>query len=60
MSEYKVEIITRKDGRYGWRLVHETGNIVATDGGQGYENRIDCVDVARNIGSAIWDIEEDS
>lgn len=36
-----VEIYKRSDGKYAWRVVAANGKIVATDGGQGYERRID-------------------
>lgn len=31
-------VYERKDGTWGWRLRADNGNIIATDGGQGYEN----------------------
>jgi uncharacterized protein YegP (UPF0339 family) len=31
----------RSDGRWAWRLEADNGAIVATDGGQGYENQSD-------------------
>jgi uncharacterized protein YegP (UPF0339 family) len=39
----QVEVFQREDGRYAWRAIAWNGEIVATDGGQGYENRVDCV-----------------
>lgn len=31
------EVYKRSDGKYAWRLKAGNGEIVATDGGQGYE-----------------------
>lgn len=45
----KLEIYERTDGRWAWRLVAANGNIIATDGGQGYENRSDCSSIAQHI-----------
>lgn len=58
MEEYTVEIYKRSDGKFGWKLIHSSGNIVANDANQGYENRQDCIDVANNIGGATWGISE--
>ena len=44
MGEKVLEFFTRTDGKWAWRLIASNGqDIVATDGGQGYENRDDCV-----------------
>jgi uncharacterized protein YegP (UPF0339 family) len=37
-----VEFYQRTDGKWAWRVVAGNGRIIATDGGQGYENREDC------------------
>jgi uncharacterized protein YegP (UPF0339 family) len=42
-------IYTRADGRWAWRLVADNGDIVATDGGQGYENESDCREMADKV-----------
>lgn len=44
-----VEIYQRTDGRWAWRLVAANGRIIATDGGQGYENRADAEAIARDV-----------
>ena len=44
-----IEIYERADGRWAWRLVARNGRIIATDGGQGYENRADCEQIARAV-----------
>lgn len=32
-------VVERSDGKWGWQLIGDNGSdIVATDGGQGYEN----------------------
>lgn len=43
------EVYQRDDDRWAWRLTAANGNIVATDGGQGYENQADC----ERIGKAV-------
>ncbi|MFW6776089.1 DUF1508 domain-containing protein [Nocardioides sp. CPCC 205120] len=42
------EVWQREDRKWAWRLV-VNGRIVATDHGQGYENKSDCVDMADRI-----------
>jgi len=37
----KIETFQRTDGLWAWHLVAGNGEIVATDGGQGYENKRD-------------------
>lgn len=36
------QIYRRDDGKYAWRIKAGNNEIVATDGGQGYENLADC------------------
>lgn len=43
------EVYTRSDGRYGWRLKATNGQIIATDGGQGYENWADANTMGRRV-----------
>lgn len=45
----KQVVYERTDGRWGWRLVATNGNIIATDGGQGYENESE----ARRMRNAV-------
>lgn len=47
MSEF--EVYRREDGKWAWRLRAANGEIIATDGGQGYENEGDC----ERIGKAV-------
>lgn len=49
MDNYKVEFYQREDKKWAWRMVARNGNIVATDGGQGYENLRDAFDTLHNI-----------
>lgn len=42
-------LYTCSDGRWAWRLKSDNGQIVATDGGQGYENESD----ARAVADAV-------
>ncbi len=38
----KLEIYRRADRKWAWRLKADNGFIVATDGGQGYEDKSTC------------------
>lgn len=42
-------LYTRQDGKWAWRLVADNGKIIATDGGQGYEDEDDARDMADRI-----------
>ena len=35
-------VYERADKKWAWHLEADNGQIVATDGGQGYENEVDC------------------
>lgn len=37
----KAVVYQRTDKKWGWRLRTDNGDIIATDGGQGYENEAD-------------------
>lgn len=45
----QLEVYRRKDRRWAWRLVAANGQVVATDGGQGYERRVDARRMAQSI-----------
>lgn len=45
----KTEVFRRSDGKYAWRMVAGNGRIIATDGGQGYERRIDAISMVREL-----------
>lgn len=48
----RAETFLRDDGRHGWRItvVHAGDeDVVATDGGQGYQNRVDALMVAEKV-----------
>lgn len=49
-----LEIYQRADKRWAWRLRAGNGAIIATDGGQGYENRADCARVARAVVDGLY------
>jgi uncharacterized protein YegP (UPF0339 family) len=52
-------LYTRTDGKWAWRLEADNGRIVATDGGQGYENEDDARSMAdRIIGGEFKDAEK--
>lgn len=42
-------VYQRPDKKWGWRLKSDNGNIIATDGGQGYENEADCKAMADKV-----------
>lgn len=42
-------VIEREDKTWGWHLKAENGDIIATDGGQGYENEADCRAMADRV-----------
>jgi uncharacterized protein YegP (UPF0339 family) len=44
-----LDIYQRADDRWAWRLVADNHHILATDGGQGYENQADCGEIALTI-----------
>lgn len=44
-----AEVFRRTDGRWAWRLKADNGYIVATDGGQGYENATDAEAMCRRV-----------
>lgn len=49
-----LEIYQREDGRWAWRLRASNGQIIATDGSQGYENRADCEEIANAVVSGRY------
>lgn len=52
-------VVERADGKWGWQLVADNGNIIATDGNQGYENEAYCREMAdKIIGGAYKDAEK--
>jgi uncharacterized protein YegP (UPF0339 family) len=55
MAGPSVEVHQRSDGKWAWRLVAPNGRIIATDGGQGYENRVDCERIAADVVGGHYD-----
>lgn len=54
MSNHSIETYDREDGKRGWRA--KVGdNIVATDGGQGYNNEEDALSGFFNLFFGSWD-----
>ena len=49
MNYVAFSVYQRPDQLWAWRLTHSNGHVLATDGGQGYENRAD----AESIGRAV-------
>ncbi|MEV8023675.1 hypothetical protein [Microbacterium sp. NPDC080220] len=55
VKEQRLTIIKRRDGKYGWSLYGDNGtDIIATDGGQGYENYADALTMARKVTSGHY------
>ncbi|RHA38728.1 YegP family protein [Cellulomonas rhizosphaerae] len=53
-SETKFEVYERTDGRWAWRLRAGNNLIIATDGGQGYENRETCESLGWGVVSGYF------
>ena len=51
-------LFTRDDGKWAWRLKADNGQIIATDGGQGYENEEDARNMADKIISGYFKYAE--
>jgi hypothetical protein len=49
-----MELVTRQDGRYGWRI-NVGDDVVATDGSQGYENKKDALHSLFGVFFGDWD-----
>lgn len=45
----RIEVFERVDGKYGFRAIGRNNEIVATDGGQGYENDHDAANTAGGV-----------
>lgn len=50
----RIEFYQRTDGKWAWRLIASNGQVIATDGGQGYENRADCERVGKAIVAGLY------
>ncbi|MGZ4703782.1 MAG: YegP family protein [Acidimicrobiales bacterium] len=44
-----AEVFKRHDGKWAFRVKAANGQIVATDGDQGYENKADAVDTVTKL-----------
>jgi uncharacterized protein YegP (UPF0339 family) len=55
----KVETYKRSDGKWAWRITAKRGNlpdaIIATDGGQGYENEADALNSLFSVFFGTYD-----
>jgi uncharacterized protein YegP (UPF0339 family) len=45
----KRELFKRVDNKWAWRLRADNGEIIATDGGQGYSNKSDAESISDRI-----------
>jgi len=43
----RIEVYPREDGRWAWRRIAPDGQVLATDGGQGYENKAFAIGAAQ-------------
>lgn len=51
----RIQVYRRKLTRkWAWRLIAANGNKIATDGGQGYNNRQDAVNMATAIVGGMY------
>jgi len=52
-------LYVRADGKWAWQLTGDNGQVIATDGGQGYENEADARRMAdRVVGGHYADAEK--
>ncbi len=47
--QHKLEVYRREDGLWAWRLHAANGRVVATNGDDGYDNKADAANIAREI-----------
>lgn len=45
----EVKVAKRRDGKWGWTLYADNGQVIANDGNQGYEHRQDAFEMATQI-----------
>jgi uncharacterized protein YegP (UPF0339 family) len=45
----KLLVFQRDDDKWAWHLEADNGQIIATDGGQGYEHEADCQRIADSV-----------
>lgn len=48
------EVYSRTDDRYAWRLRADNGQVIATDGGQGYEDRAECARMGARVITGLY------
>lgn len=46
---YMITLYQRRDKKWGWRATATNGQVVATDGSQGYENPFDAENLVRQL-----------
>jgi uncharacterized protein YegP (UPF0339 family) len=49
MADMLVEVFKRSDGKWGWHAIAKNRQLVASDAGQGYENRADAEDMMHRV-----------
>jgi uncharacterized protein YegP (UPF0339 family) len=52
----KLEVYKRADGKWAWTLHADNGDVIANDGSQGYENKLDCVGMGQRIISGEFSV----
>jgi len=53
----RVQVYRRGDGRWAWRRLAPNGQVIATDGGQGYEDRDEAVRMAYGTNGDVGLVE---
>lgn len=54
-------VYERTDGKFGWRIVDQAnGQIIATDGGQGYSRRVDAEHTYERVLAGAEDAPHDA
>jgi uncharacterized protein YegP (UPF0339 family) len=49
MADMLVEVFKRSDGKWGWHAIAKNRQLVASDAGQGYENRSDAEEMMHRV-----------
>lgn len=57
MANGTFQVFQRSDGKWAWRLLAENSYVIATDGGQGYNNRSDADSMGRRVLSGEYKVD---
>ena len=50
----RLEVFQRKDDRWAWRLLAANGQVIATDGAQGYEDEAECARMGARVVTGLY------